>query len=275
MRKQATWQWLTVLWLLTVIAILSACHQQQGSTKTSSSNQVVQSKKAVAKSSVKSSAQPHVTSTILAKLKAKKDRTLIYAPFGDSLSVGLFADSTQSRFTTLFARRLASATGKRVHEQGLAVVGKTAANLGVPQVKTIVAQKPDIVTIEFGTNDAVGGHAPAALATFKSQLTLIVTTLKRQTSAQLILMTTWSPTGGTYVSNDDAFDAQIKAVGRSQKIPVVDLHSIWDNHPEVVGPAGKMLPDFAAWGPRDDFHPNQMGHDRIAQALMRLIKQKE
>ena len=278
MRKQTIGQWLAVFWLLTTIAVLSACHRQQKTVPASASSRssrIVQSKKAAAKSSAQPSAKPQPAATILTRLRAKPGSALVYAPFGDSLSVGLFADSKESRFTTLFAQQLAAATGKKVHEQGLAIVGKTAANLGVPQVQTIVAQKPDIVTIEFGTNDAVSGQAPATLAAFKAQLIQIVTTLQQQTSAQLILMTTWSPTGGTYASNDAAFDAQIKAVGQANNVPVADLQPIWQDHPEVVGPVGKTLPDFAAWGPRDAFHPNQTGHDRIARALMQLIKQEE
>ena len=122
--------------------------------------------------------------TRLARLKAKSKAQLVYAPFGDSLSVGLFADKKATRFTSLFARQLARLTGKTVTEAGIAEVGKTATNLGVPALPQLVAQHPDVITIEFGTNDAVGGATSTALAAYQQALTTIVTTLQKETSAQ-------------------------------------------------------------------------------------------
>lgn len=209
----------------------------------------------------------------LAQLKAKNKAQLVYAPFGDSLSVGLFADKKATRFTSLFARQLARLTGKTVTEAGIAEVGKTATNLGVPALPQLVAQHPDVITIEFGTNDAVGGATPTALATYQQALTTIVTTLQKETSAQLILMTTWSPNQGPYVNADLKFDAVVKAVGQTYQVPVVDLATIWQGHDDVTGSAGTVIPDFTANGPRDTFHPNQRGHDQIAAQLIKTLEE--
>ena len=211
--------------------------------------------------------------TRLARLKAKSKAQLVYAPFGDSLSVGLFADKKATRFTSLFARQLARLTGKTVTEAGIAEVGKTATNLGVPALPQLVAQHPDVITIEFGTNDAVGGATSTALAAYQQALTTIVTTLQKETSAQLILMTTWSPNQGPYVNADLKFDAVVKAVGQTYQVPVVDLATIWQGHDDVTGPAGTVIPDFTANGPRDTFHPNQRGHDQIAAQLIKTLEE--
>ncbi|MDM7524138.1 SGNH/GDSL hydrolase family protein [Lacticaseibacillus rhamnosus] len=211
--------------------------------------------------------------TRLARLKAKSKAQLVYAPFGDSLSVGLFADKKATRFTSLFARQLARLTGKTVTEAGIAEVGKTATNLGVPALPQLVAQHPDVITIEFGTNDAVGDATSTALAAYQQALTTIVTTLQKETSAQLILMTTWSPNQGPYVNADLKFDAVVKAVGQTYQVPVVDLATIWQGHDDVTGPAGTVIPDFTANGPRDTFHPNQRGHDQIAAQLIKTLEE--
>ena len=211
--------------------------------------------------------------TRLARLKAKSKAQLVYAPFGDSLSVGLFADKKATRFTSLFARQLARLTGKTVTEAGIAEVGKTATNLGVPALPQLVAQHPDVITIEFGTNDAVGGATSTALAAYQQALTTIVTTLQKETSAQLILMTTWSPNQGPYVNADLKFDAVVKAVGQTYQVPVVYLATIWQGHDDVTGPAGTVIPDFTANGPRDTFHPNQRGHDQIAAQLIKTLEE--
>lgn len=166
----------------------------------------------------------------------------MYAPFGDSLSVGLFADSKTSRFTTLFADQLHRLTDKTVTEEGIAEVGKTATNLGVPALPALIAQHPDLITIEFGTNDAVGGATPTALADYRQALTTIVATLQKQTTAELILMTTWSPNHGPYAAADLQFDAVVKQIGQTYHVPVADLATIWQNHDDITGPAVQPSP---------------------------------
>ena len=145
--------------------------------------------------------------------------------------------------------------------------------MGVPALPQLVAQHPDVITIEFGTNDAVGGATSTALAAYQQALTTIVTTLQKETSAQLILMTTWSPNQGPYVNADLKFDAVVKAVGQTYQVPVVDLATIWQGHDDVTGPAGTVIPDFTANGPRDTFHPNQRGHDQIAAQLIKTLEE--
>ena len=251
------WLGLGVLLLL----LAAGCGVSRQAAKSSRSSAPVRSRQASA------------ASTRLAQLKAKSKTQLVYAPFGDSLSVGLFADKKATRFTSLFARQLARLTSKTVTEAGIAEVGKTATNLGVPALPQLIAQHPDVITIEFGTNDAVGGATPTALAAYQQALTTIVTTLQKETSAQLILMTTWSPNQGPYVNADLKFDAVVKAVGQTYQVPVVDLATIWQGHDDVTGPAGTVIPDFTANGPRDTFHPNQRGHDQIAAQLIKTLEE--
>jgi acyl-CoA thioesterase-1 len=271
-------------WLLLILALfLGGCRQHpqpaaSSSAATSSVRKVPAAQSAAKKAAAKKSAPAASAAaehTIIAQLQHTDHASLVYAPLGDSLSVGLFADSRQFRFTSLFATALGRAVGKPVTEKGVAVVGKTAANLGVPSIAAIVSQQPDLVTIEFGTNDAVGGASTAVLAAFRQDLTTIVTSLQKQTRAALILMTTWSPANGQYIASDQAFDAQIKAVGWQYHVPVADLRTIWQGNASVTGPAGQALPDFSQWGRRDTFHPNQRGHQAIADLLMTIARQAQ
>ena len=202
------WLGLGVLLLL----LAAGCGVSRQAAKSSRSSAPVRSRQA-------SAASTPPRPTRLAQLKAKSKTQLVYAPFGDSLSVGLFADKKATRFTSLFARQLARLTSKTVTEAGIAEVGKTATNLGVPALPQLIAQHPDVITIEFGTNDAVGGATPTALAAYQQALTTIVTTLQKETSAQLILMTmpllkqwgkptryrslTWQPSGKVMMMSPD------------------------------------------------------------------------
>jgi len=211
--------------------------------------------------------------TMASKLKDSKKQQLVYAPFGDSLSVGLFANSKSQRFTTQFAKDISHQTGKKVTEQGISEVGKMASNLGISQVNNIVAQHPDIITIEFGTNDAAGGATSSALNNYESSMNTIIKTLQDNTQAQIILMTTWSNNGGIHVAADKEFDQIVYHLGKTYDLPVVDLSKIWDGNNNVTGPSGTNVNDFATWGSRDNFHPNQLGHDEIAKLLSKeLVK---
>ena len=105
--------WLGFGLLLLILA--AGCGVQHKVAKSSSSAASLRSRKSP---SSRSSAAIKQTS-MLARLKAKSQTTLVYAPFGDSLSVGLFADSKTSRFTTLFADQLHRLTDKTVTEGGI------------------------------------------------------------------------------------------------------------------------------------------------------------
>ena len=99
------WLGLGVLLLL----LAAGCGVSRQAAKSSRSSVPVRSRQA-------SAASTPPRPTRLARLKAKSKTQLVYAPFGDSLSVGLFADKKASRFTSLFARQLARLTGKTVTE---------------------------------------------------------------------------------------------------------------------------------------------------------------
>ena len=133
------WLGLGVLLLL----LAAGCGVSRQAAKSSRSSAPVRSRQA-------SAASTPPRPTRLAQLKAKSKTQLVYAPFGDSLSVGLFADKKATRFTSLFARQLARLTSKTVTEAGIAEVGKTATNLGVPALPQLIAQHPDVITIEWG-----------------------------------------------------------------------------------------------------------------------------
>lgn len=257
--------------------ILVGCSNHQ-SNKTQSPRQNViekSSKKTQSKSQKKqTSHKVSSENSILAKLKKLDKKELVYASFGDSISVGLFADSNSQKFTELVRQELTKKTSKPVTGDQVAEVGKTATNFGVPNLQNIIKQNPDLVTIEFGTNDAVGGVNNVFFEQFKSSMEEIITSLQKNTNAQLILVTTWSPPNGRYSENDLVYDKEIIALGQKYKVPVANLEDIWQNDQTIVGPVGATIPDFSTFGVRDDFHPNQKGHQSIANKVMQVIEQQ-
>ncbi|MFC6323755.1 SGNH/GDSL hydrolase family protein [Companilactobacillus baiquanensis] len=265
-RKKIISIFLLLFLMVSGTVFLSSCSSQK--------EKPTQTSKTTKKSNHTTKKKEQKIKTVADRLKKSSKKQLIYAPLGDSLSVGLFADSKSSRFTTLFANDIEKATGKSVSEQGISVVGKTASNFGVYQVNSIVSKNPDIVTVEFGTNDAAGGATPSALNAYENSMNQIVDTLQEKTKAQIILMTTWSPKGGEHAADDKQFDQIVYKIAKQKNLPVADLSTIWEHNDDVTGPAGKTISDFSDYLTRDNFHPNQLGHDKIAELLNKELNRE-
>lgn len=87
-------------------------------------------------------------------------------------------------------------------------------------------------------------------------------------------MTTWSPKGGEHAQDDKQFDQIVYKIAKENNLPVADLSTIWENNDNVTGPAGKTISDFSDYLTRDNFHPNQLGHDKIAELLNQKLNQE-
>lgn len=186
----------------------------------------------------------------------KKNRgNLVYAPMGDSLTEGFFATQDETRYVSVFADYLNEGLGYNVSVGGISGYGGISKN-GVAGVDSIIKQAPDLVSLEYGTNDAdqKRGISPATLA---ENLTTIIEDLNSsQKPPKIFLMTTWKN------DSDGSYDKAIKKVADKYGYPVVDIRNIWED-PDNSGPAGKTT--FK--GKSDDFHPNDKGMELIAQKM--------
>jgi len=177
-----------------------------------------------------------------------------------------------SRFTTLFNNDLKKGTGKKVTEINNSSVGKTVTNFGLPNVQDLINHQPDIVTIEFGTNDSAYGVDSKNLGDFTNNLDTLVGRVKQNTNAKILLLTTWSPSDGKYIANDEIYDQRIRNIGRKYNVTVVDLSNIWRNDPQVT--TNDLGYSQVYNRTKDQFHPNQTGHEEIAKLLYETVKTK-
>lgn len=253
--------WIILLTVMLTVFVVAGC----------SNNTTTKHTKTKTEQKVKPKKEKPVKKTIATELKNSKKKTLVYSPLGDSLSVGLLSDNSKDKFTTQFTNAIAKETGKPVKEEGTSSIGKTATNFGLPQVSTIIAQNPDIVTVEFGTNDAADVNNQQALPNYQNSIHEILDQLQSKTHAKIILMTTWSPNNGPYVANDLKFDQVIIKEGKDCHLPVVNLSKIWQGDSTVTGSSAQATQTWS--GRHDNFHPNQKGHDEIAQALIKVLNQ--
>jgi lysophospholipase L1-like esterase len=153
--------------------------------------------------------------------------------------------------------------------------------------RDVLGNKPDVVTIWFGLNDAAvdvwkGATEPRlAKARYEENLRYFVRAL-RSAGAKPILMTpnpsAWTaelkklygkpplnpndPDGYNVVVSQYA--AVVRTVAESEKVPLVDVYRIFEDY---AGPDKDRLHNLLL----DGMHPNDRGHRIIADCLMRIV----
>lgn len=204
----------------------------------------------------------------------------------------MFGDSTTAERPGAVAKVYAD----RVRE-ALPGIGSTLSvhNAGVPSNTTrdargrfardVLAHKPRVVVIQFGINDAavdVWKQPPATaprvpLADYEQNLRWMVTTL-RERQAKPVLMTTnptrWTPKLRELYGRPpyrpqeaDGFDAPllaryneaVRSLAAELAVPLVDVH-----HAFISKDAETLL--------LDGLHPNDAGHQLIAELLVPILR---
>jgi len=185
------------------------------------------------------------------------DKKIIYAPMGDSLTEGFYASTSEKRFAEVYAKMLEENLGYEVEVKGVAGYGGTTIN-GIKGLDEIIAQNPDLITIEFGTNDSDPNNG-SNIDTFTANLNLMIESVSNINgkSTKIILVTTWNQG-----AKAQPFDAAIKAAGEKYGLPVADISDIWLDASNK-GPEG--VETFK--GTSDNWHPNDAGMQKIAERI--------
>jgi lysophospholipase L1-like esterase len=201
-----------------------------------------------------------------------------------------FGDSTTAPrgrtevYAALLERDL-SFEGGEVRVVNAGIPGNTTANAKARFEKDVVAQKPDVVILQFGINDAavdVWKNPPAksprvALADYRQNLTEMVRTLK-QRGARVILMTpnalSWTPTLRKMYSQapylpDEAdgmnvllrdYAEAVRGIAHDEGVGLVDVFTAFQE-------ADKQAGHKPGWLARDGMHPDDEGQ-RIVEKLI-------
>ncbi len=164
-----------------------------------------------------------------------------------------------------------------VHNSG---IGAERTDLALARLdRDVISQRPDIVTVMYGTNDSWvdTGKTASRLApeVFTANLRTLVQRLRAAGSA-VILMTPprFAEENRRNGLDEDpnlrlaAYVAQIRTVARELDVPLVDHFAAW----ETAQQAGRRLQSWTT----DGCHPNPDGHadlaPRIAAALTPLVR---
>lgn len=126
----------------------------------------------------------------------------------------------------------------------------------------LMASAPNVVLVEFGTNDSRDINWPQYGAQFEADLKLFVAQLQQVTSRPRVYLLTPPPAFSTlYGVSETVISNQIipivNKIGSDLKIKVIDIHSLLLDD-------GVLLPD--------GIHPNKQGNLKISDHIATLLK---
>lgn len=176
---------------------------------------------------------------------------------GDSLTSGLYADGEADSFAALVASSLGMRLA-RVHASRL----ENAAAVW----KTYRDWRPDLVVLEIGLNDVSGGVWAAE--SWRGAYLALVRDIQASGARIVVCTTFWGGIRETHRNYQVylALNADIRSVALESGVALADLWAATNGCEDCVSRAG----DVSNWPPfhGDNFHPNSLGHKRIAQAVL-------
>ncbi len=183
------------------------------------------------------------------------DRPLRVLFVGDSLMWGSFASDE----SLTYRARITAALGADgpVDVVSVARPGLRAAKAAVSLQKQ---QGPfDLVFVEIGANDSVA-ITPAQFGADYADLLDQVRVLAPQ--AGLVCAGVWNG-----IDEATPFDRELRPVCAEHRGVVVPMTGLYIDE-TLRGPEGSVLPDGTV---RDQFHPNDLGHEAIAAAVLAVV----
>lgn len=191
--------------------------------------------------------------------KIKERRKVTYVAVGDDIAAGHYTTTAKASYQYLVAAYLQKQLGFTVTMSNFAKSGATIGTSGLPNVGSIVAKKPDLVTIQYGNNEQTATGSTASL--YQTNLTKLVRDLQAKLpKAKIILLTPWT--------QNAAFKRAAVAAGKTTGAPIVDLSPI------QTAADTSAKPGTRSWsGPVSGDWPNDNGNAKIAGAINQAVSQ--
>jgi len=142
-------------------------------------------------------------------------------------------------------------------------------------IDKVLAEKPSVVTIMFGTND-LGLDGSRGIAEFKARMRALVEPLKQAGVRVILLTTPYAPEGNTLLREEDAhcfprMGDDVIALAQEEGVPVFDMFTAMR---EIEARERKTDPTFSLFGSPVDGHPSPKGHQAMGRALADFLAGK-
>ncbi len=207
---------------------------------------------------------------LLAKTRAKLRRgdNVTIIAFGDSITAGgdatepklifwqRWADSLQEKYPRAKIEAINGATGGDRTAEGLVRLQEKVLN-----------QKPDLVLIGFGMNDHNIGGFGTPLETFTNNLAVMIDRIRKETSAEIILYSTFPPNPKWHYGshNMEAYAVATEEIARQKQCAFADIYRNW------LAIESKKKPEDLLGNNIN--HPNDFGHWIYFEVFKQLEEQ--
>jgi len=200
--------------------------------------------------------------------KLKNSESLKIVLFGDSISAGGNASGVTGAkpfmpdYGQLVVNELHSVYGSDIAYKNHSV-GGTASGWGLENIAVVANEKPDLVILGFGMNDASGRVTPAQFkANIQNQMEAI---RKVQSDTEFILVATMTANPEWTASSPDLYPLYRDELGTlcENGVILADVTSIWI---EIL-----KRKSFASMTGNGVNHPNDFGHRIYAQVILALL----
>ena len=204
--------------------------------------------------------------------------------FGDSITRGVREGVKETQTFTYYLGILLNKDGFLAEMINKGISGETTSGALNRIEHDVIKEKPDYVTIMYGTNDAFidnyaneTGHVPRiSIERYKKNLQTIVQKLKTN-HIKPILMTPipmgrfWGSDVGIYKQKGINFKLieyveAVRDTAQKENIPLVDHFNEWLK-------CKKRGKDIDAWM-TDGIHPNPKGHRFMAATIFKVLKRE-
>ncbi len=213
------------------------------------------------------SAAPDVQlGALRAKLRAKQPAKLVM--LGDSISTGGDASAVaqvwphQPGYPGLVARALETRFGGKVTLSNLSKGGMDS-KWGATRVADVIAEKPDLLLVAFGMNDASGHRPPGQLAEVTRQ---IITPVRAALPDCAVIVVSPMTANSEWIhAAPELYPAYAQALGglTGRGIAFADVTAVWS-----AVEARKKHFDLTGNGLN---HPNDLGHRLYAETILAVI----
>jgi lysophospholipase L1-like esterase len=196
----------------------------------------------------------------------KGDRILF---FGDSLTALAIKDRNVPEGKGYVPLVREALKDKGVEVDAVATGGHRVPDLLARVEKDVLAQKPTIVVIQIGVNDASRGVTPEM---FKAQLEELIDKLQ-QGGARVIQCTCTCRREGYDPEDEldkklDALAEVARGIAQEKELPLVDLRQAFRDYWEKHNPENKAA-DILTY---DGNHWNETGHAFVAEQLLKKFE---
>lgn len=196
----------------------------------------------------------------------KKPNTIKYVALGDSLTFGIGADRSDQSFPALLAKKLTTET-TAVELTNLGIPGAIVHNVIYDEFNAAITAKPDLITLLIGVNDL---HNFVDLDVYKNNLRIILTALKKDTTAKIVILSL--PNLGTkslvlppydlyYAKKTAEYNEALKAVATEAGVQFIDISTVTD----------QWNGDKSYYGV-DEFHPSAKGYESWVNKIYVQLK---